>query len=321
MSHTLKISLKNEIRLLPMTQPYPDWSLFLAQCSSLFSHQFSGENVRIYYNDDENDRVLIESQAEWQIALSILTSQKIGKMYIEARNTTNNKDNDNNSPSFNDINMKEEDQRIPFRFSRHPFGHGFSHPPSHPHGRHHGWHHMRPTRGHCGNLYPNNGGFFGDINVNNNNNNIKKESTQEWRGSQGCPWRGRGRPEGFNLECHKKEFKKFHRSFKRADKSKKLERKMHKRAFLELEEKNYSVASKLYEALISLNPKDPVSFYNMACCHALSGATELALTNLALAVETGYSDPHHIENDQDLVSIREHPQYRVIVGGMMGTEV
>eukprot|EP01103_Thecamoeba_quadrilineata_P000910 TRINITY_DN10801_c0_g1_i1.p1 TRINITY_DN10801_c0_g1~~TRINITY_DN10801_c0_g1_i1.p1 ORF type:complete len:352 (+),score=67.47 TRINITY_DN10801_c0_g1_i1:76-1056(+) len=326
MSHThLKIFFENEIRLLGITPPYPDWPSFIAQISSLFSHQIT--DVRIYYNDDENDRVLIDSSDEWHIALSILIKQKIGKLYIENRNPTN-KNKDDNTPSFNDTEMKDDGQLpfsrsgIPFRFGRHPVGRGFCRPPFHPHDRLHGWHHMRPTRGHCRN--PDNG-HPENIDVNNNNNiNFRKELNEESRGPRGCPWRGSRGFEGFNnLQGHKKDFhaiSKFHRSLRMAKKSKKLERKMHKRAYQELEEKNFSVASKLYEALISLCPRDPIAFYNMACCDALSGATDSALTNLALAVENGYSDSQHVLNDQDFESIRDHPQFHFIVDGMTSRE-
>eukprot|EP01103_Thecamoeba_quadrilineata_P005538 TRINITY_DN15319_c0_g1_i1.p1 TRINITY_DN15319_c0_g1~~TRINITY_DN15319_c0_g1_i1.p1 ORF type:complete len:324 (-),score=64.26 TRINITY_DN15319_c0_g1_i1:71-1042(-) len=291
---TLKIFLENEIRRLNIVPPFPNWNSFLDQVSSLFSVAISQETVRVYYNDDENDRVVVNSQLEWEVALSIITTQPIAKIYVENQNNNNN------------CNMKVGDQN-PFpqvRLGRHHQWHMRPRGPYQFHGRHHAWH----FRGFSGNRFDFGGNLSESSDVNNNNNKIHDETLEEFRG----PRFWRGLPESTNLQCNKKEFKKFRRTMKMAKKAKKLEIKMHKRAFKELEDKNYPVASKLYEAVICLNPSDPLAFYNLACCEALSGASESALTNLALAVENGYSKIAHMDKDSDLDHIRNLPQFHEI---------
>ena len=51
------------------------------------------------------------------------------------------------------------------------------------------------------------------------------------------------------------------------------------------------------------------SLYNAACARALAGQTEAALAMLQAAVEEGFSDVNHLDEDDDLDSIRNDPRF------------
>jgi len=53
--------------------------------------------------------------------------------------------------------------------------------------------------------------------------------------------------------------------------------------------------------------------YNIACCEALLGNSKEALEWLQKAVTAGYTDVNHIENDADLVSVRNLDGFKTII--------
>jgi len=55
--------------------------------------------------------------------------------------------------------------------------------------------------------------------------------------------------------------------------------------------------------------------YNIACCEALLGNSKDALVFLKKAVDAGFRDVNHIENDVDLKSLRHLDEYKAIVAG------
>jgi len=57
----------------------------------------------------------------------------------------------------------------------------------------------------------------------------------------------------------------------------------------------------------------PTPIYNMACCEALLGNTSEAIAYLHKAVAAGFTDASHIENDNDLSSLRNLDEYKNIV--------
>lgn len=65
--------------------------------------------------------------------------------------------------------------------------------------------------------------------------------------------------------------------------------------------------------LAELRPHDPVARYNLACGYALVGEPTLGLATLARAIELGYSDLAHLENDRDLDALRADPRFRELV--------
>jgi Flp pilus assembly protein TadD len=58
--------------------------------------------------------------------------------------------------------------------------------------------------------------------------------------------------------------------------------------------------------------------YNLACCLALYGDTEGALSALDEAVKAGWDNPDHAREDADLESLRDDPRFEAIVQRMPG---
>jgi hypothetical protein len=53
--------------------------------------------------------------------------------------------------------------------------------------------------------------------------------------------------------------------------------------------------------------------YNLACCKALLGETESALSWLSKAIDAGYRDAEHIKQDEDFKSLRELPLFQELI--------
>ena len=58
--------------------------------------------------------------------------------------------------------------------------------------------------------------------------------------------------------------------------------------------------------LVSLMPKNPVVYYNLACSYSLLQMKERSLNALTKAIELGFSDFELMERDGDLNNIRDH---------------
>jgi len=56
--------------------------------------------------------------------------------------------------------------------------------------------------------------------------------------------------------------------------------------------------------------------YNISCCEALLGNTKEALVFLKRAVDAGFRDVNHIENDADLKSLRHLDEYKTIIASI-----
>ena len=65
--------------------------------------------------------------------------------------------------------------------------------------------------------------------------------------------------------------------------------------------------------IVLLVPEDETARYNLACSLALSGQTDEAFEALERAVEFGYDDPDHLEEDDDLALLREDPRFAILV--------
>jgi hypothetical protein len=311
---SLKIFNNDEIRRLTINQPYPSWPDFYKGVASLFNLTTPFESFKIYYEDDEKDKITVNSELEWQATLPILKLQPIYKIYLQEslltpETSTTSTSTLPHSKNDNDTEMKTDessDSAKPQPFFPPHWG-----PP------HRGWGGRPKCDSRMGEFLKNrhNNWLNNCMNYNNNNDNARPfpfpfkhphhphphphaHPHHEFRGGMCDP-----------LRIHKRDFKM---KLKHAHKGKKLEKKMHKRALRELKIQNYTVASKLLEALISLNPTNYTAFYNLACCDALSGSPDSALTHLSLAVENGFQDEHLLQTDADLTSIREHPQFKEI---------
>ena len=71
----------------------------------------------------------------------------------------------------------------------------------------------------------------------------------------------------------------------------------------------------LDQRLIELRPTDPDARYNLACSLARTGRNDEAVDALSRAILLGYDDLAHMESDPDLEGLRDHPDYRALLGG------
>lgn len=67
------------------------------------------------------------------------------------------------------------------------------------------------------------------------------------------------------------------------------------------------------EQLVRLAPKEPIVHYNLACSLARLGRIDPAIDALEHAESLGYQDVPHMEEDEDLASLRSSPRYRALL--------
>ena len=65
--------------------------------------------------------------------------------------------------------------------------------------------------------------------------------------------------------------------------------------------------------LSKLKPCDSVVHYNLACSYSLLGSVNKALKSLGNAIDLGYNDIRHLENDSDLDGLRDEVGYEMLV--------
>ncbi len=71
--------------------------------------------------------------------------------------------------------------------------------------------------------------------------------------------------------------------------------------------------------LINLRPDEPLVGYNLACSYSLLGRFKQALESLGKAIDLGYNDIHHLEDDSDLDSLREEDDYKLLIDKLKRT--
>jgi tetratricopeptide (TPR) repeat protein len=65
--------------------------------------------------------------------------------------------------------------------------------------------------------------------------------------------------------------------------------------------------------LARLKPRDPIVFYNLACSLTNVGQVDSAFQALGRAVDLGYRDVRHLEQDRDLDRIRSDKRYKALL--------
>jgi tetratricopeptide (TPR) repeat protein len=73
-------------------------------------------------------------------------------------------------------------------------------------------------------------------------------------------------------------------------------------------------ALELDRRLVELLPGDFLARYNLGCSLARAGRPTEAIDALSRAILLGYDDLAHMESDPDLASLREHPEFRELLG-------
>ncbi len=83
-------------------------------------------------------------------------------------------------------------------------------------------------------------------------------------------------------------------------------------AFLLLVADKNQEAAKYYEKAVALKPNGH-DFYNLGCAYAKYGEKEKAFAAIDKSLELGYASKQLIENDTDLVSLRNDERFKTIV--------
>ena len=68
--------------------------------------------------------------------------------------------------------------------------------------------------------------------------------------------------------------------------------------------------------LTRLRGNDPLTWYNLACSYSLLKRLDESLDALRRSVELGYGDLTHLQNDPDLVNLRQSQKYRQFLNAM-----
>ena len=84
-----------------------------------------------------------------------------------------------------------------------------------------------------------------------------------------------------------------------------------------LAQKQYPSAAKLFETTCHRSTAVVGGHaYNAACAHALGGNTDFAFTWLNRAIEAGFLDVEHSQQDSDLSSLHQDPRWNKTMDAM-----
>lgn len=91
---------------------------------------------------------------------------------------------------------------------------------------------------------------------------------------------------------------------------------LEKNAQTALAQKQYPVAAQLFQQLATAAPLTGSHAYNAACAHALAGSIDFAFIWLNRAIERGFIDVEHSQQDSDLSDLRQDPRWRPTMNAM-----
>jgi len=64
------------------------------------------------------------------------------------------------------------------------------------------------------------------------------------------------------------------------------------------------------EKLVQLKPDDPTILYNLGCSYSLLGFIDKAYRSVKKAINCGYSDFEHLQQDEDLTNLRKDLRFQ-----------
>lgn len=82
-------------------------------------------------------------------------------------------------------------------------------------------------------------------------------------------------------------------------------------AYAELGEKDKAI--EWAKKSLAVDPDDPAIYYNVACMYATLQEIDTSLDMLEKAIDKGFTSRSWIENDGDLVPLRNHPRFMTIL--------
>ncbi len=72
----------------------------------------------------------------------------------------------------------------------------------------------------------------------------------------------------------------------------------------------YTDGLQIDRRLTKLRPRDPITWYNLACSYSLVGQFAYALRALKKAIQLGYEDWAFLQRDPDLAPLRRAPAFQ-----------
>ncbi len=77
--------------------------------------------------------------------------------------------------------------------------------------------------------------------------------------------------------------------------------------------KNYKLSTAFFAKAIQVKPESKKNFYNAACAASLANDKKNSLKWLAIAINNGFDNLHHINTDSDLDNIRNTKKFKQII--------
>ena len=90
----------------------------------------------------------------------------------------------------------------------------------------------------------------------------------------------------------------------------------HRLGSSQIRQKRYPEAIRNLERAVEVGRGTPAYLYNLACAHALAGASDQALDYVERAIAAGLKNRAQYESDADLASLRELPRFKTLMSGL-----
>ncbi|HVY60832.1 MAG TPA: redoxin domain-containing protein [Planctomycetota bacterium] len=81
----------------------------------------------------------------------------------------------------------------------------------------------------------------------------------------------------------------------------------------QLQRREFDASIDTFKKAMEIHREQPETYYNIACAYALKGEKDRAIDWFAQALERGFNDETHIEQDHDLDAIRQEPRFKEVM--------